>query len=194
MGEKSFVKYFRPMSRIGKKPIEIPGGVTVEVKDGELVVKGAKGELKQPLMPYITVQVEESQATVAVKDENDQEQRAMWGTTASLLKNMIAGVKDGFEKKLEINGVGYQFQASGKKLTIKAGYSHPVEMQLPEGIDASVEENVLTLSGIDKQAVGEFAANVRKVRLPEPYKGAGIKYADEQILRKAGKQAVGTEG
>lgn len=181
------------MSRIGKQSITVPEKVTVETKDGSLIVKGPKGELTQNIHPWVTVTVAEGEATVSVANTDDRKQRAMWGTFASLVGNMVEGVTEGFEKKLEINGVGYGWQLSGKKLTVKAGYSHPVDVQLPEGIDASVEDNVLTLVGINKQLVGELAANIRKIRKPEPYKGKGIKYVDEQIKRKQGKQAVGAE-
>ncbi|MFH1426183.1 MAG: 50S ribosomal protein L6 [Candidatus Kerfeldbacteria bacterium] len=182
------------MSRIGKKPIEIPENVTVEVKDGSVMVKGPKGELTETLHPFIHVNIADNVITVTVKNENLKEERAMWGTFASLISNMIIGVTEGYEKKLEITGVGYGWQVSGKKLTIKAGFSHTVDMQLPDGLEASVEDNVLTVAGINKQLVGKVAANIKKVRKPEPYKGSGIKYVDEQIIRKAGKQAAGAEG
>lgn len=179
------------MSRIGKQPIALPSGVTVEVKDAKVVVKGPKGELQQALHPYVAVTVEENEAVVSVKNPDIKKERAMWGTFTSLIQNMVQGVTEGFERKLEIKGVGYGWQVSGKKVTVKAGYSHPVEYSLPEGIEASVEGNMLTIAGIDKQRVGEVAANIRKIRKPEPYKGTGIKYDDEQIIRKAGKS--GTE-
>ncbi|PIW36874.1 MAG: 50S ribosomal protein L6 [Candidatus Kerfeldbacteria bacterium CG15_BIG_FIL_POST_REV_8_21_14_020_45_12] len=179
------------MSRIGKQPIAIPDKVTVEVKGGLIVVKGPKGELSESVHSCTTVTITEAGVEVAIADLSEKSQRSMWGTMAALIRNMIIGVTDGFTRKLEINGVGYGWQVSGKKLTVKAGYSHPIDVTLPEGIDASAEGNVLTISGINKQLVGEVAANIRKIRTPEPYKGSGIKYDDEQIRRKAGKQAGG---
>lgn len=181
------------MSRIGKEPIALPDGVTVTVTPEFITVKGPKGELQEPNNSMVTVTVEEGQVTVSVDQPEVKAYRSMWGTYASLVGNMVVGVTEGYSKGLEINGVGYGFQASGKKLTVKAGYSHPVEMEIPEGLECSVEGNVLTVAGINKQRVGEFAANVRKVRKPEPYKGTGIKYVGEEIIRKAGKQAVGGE-
>lgn len=177
------------MSRIGKEPIELPSGVTVEVKADAIVVKGPKGELQEPAHPKVQITVEENAVVVSVEYPEVKEYRSLWGTYASLVRNMVQGVTEGFSKQLDIKGVGYGFQVSGKKLTVKAGYSHPVEMAIPEGLEAAVEGNVLTITGISKQLVGEFAANVRKVRKPEPYKGSGIKYVDEVIIRKAGKQA-----
>lgn len=181
------------MSRIGKQEILIPEKVTVEVKDGSVTISGPKGELTQELHPFVQLEVADGQVKVSVKNPQVKAEASMWGTFSSLVINMITGVTEGFEKKLEINGVGYGWQVSGKKLTVKAGYSHPVEMELPEGIDASVEDKVLTIAGVSKQLVGQVAANIRSVREPEPYKGSGIKYTDEQIRRKAGKQAAAGE-
>lgn len=179
------------MSRIGKQLIVLPDKVTAEVKEGRVCVTGPKGELSEAIHPITTVTVTDAGIQVAIGNEHDKSQRSMWGTMAALIGNMVRGVTEGFQKKLEINGVGYGWQVVGKKLTVKAGYSHPVDVQLPEGIEASAEGNVLTIAGIDKQLVGEVAANIRKIRTPEPYKGSGIKYDDEQIRRKAGKQAAG---
>ena len=181
------------MSRIGKQPIEIPNGVTVEVQDNVVTVKGPKGQLQERMHPFVTITVADNAATVTVKNGENARERAMWGTFASLIDNMVKGVTEGFQKQLDIKGVGYGWQVSGKKLMVKAGYSHPVEFQLPDGIEAAAEGNVLTVTGISKQLVGEVAANIRKIRKPEPYKGTGIKYVDEQIARKAGKQAAGGE-
>ncbi len=192
--EKLFVKCSKTMSRIGKKPIAIPDKVTVEVKDGIVLVKGPKGELSEPVNTLTTVVVGDEGVQVSIANESDKAQRSMWGTMAALIVNMLIGVTEGFQKRLEINGVGYGWQVSGKKLTVKAGYSHPVEVTIPEGIETSVEDNVLTIAGISKQLVGEVAANIRKIRTPEPYKGSGIKYDDEVIRRKAGKQAATGEG
>lgn len=179
------------MSRIGKQPITIPAGVTFELQGTVVRVKGPKGELTLELHPSVTVTVAENEATVSVQNPEVKADRSLWGTFSALLQNMVDGVTEGFEKKLEISGVGYGWQVSGKKLTVKAGYSHLVEVELPEGITAAVEDNVLTLSGADKQLVGETTAGIRKIRLTEPYKGTGIKYVGEHIRRKSGKQAVG---
>ncbi len=181
------------MSRIGKKIIALPEQVTMTVADGWVVVKGPKGELKQQLHPAVLVTVDGAQATVQVKDAGIKLHRSLWGTFASLLLNMVEGVSKGFEKRLEIHGVGFQWQVSGSKVTLKAGYSHPVFYTLPEGVKAVVDEGALVLNGINKQMVGEVAAQIRHVRPPEPYKGKGIKYVDEHIQRKSGKQAAGAE-
>jgi large subunit ribosomal protein L6 len=180
------------MSRVGKKPIVIPEGVEVKLDQDVLTVKGSKGQLTQSINKLVDVSVDEKekQVVVSVKKENDSRQKAMWGLFRSLIMNMVLGVTEGFEKKLEINGVGYKANAAGKKLTLNVGYSHPVEFDIPEGIACTVEGNVITVQGIDKQLVGEIAANIRKVRKPEPYKGKGIKYVDEVIRRKAGKAAA----
>lgn len=182
------------MSRVGRQQIEIPEKVTVEIKDSVLVVKGPKGELHQDVVECVMVEIKDGVATVSVKKPEVKDQKSLWGTYSSLLQNMVTGVTEGYEKKLEINGVGYNWKVSGKNLTVNAGYSHPVEVKLPEGIEASSEDKVLTIAGIDKQLVGEVAANIRKIRKPEPYKGSGIKYIDELIIRKAGKQVAGSEG
>lgn len=181
------------MSRVGKQLITVPEKVTVETKNDLLTVVGPKGTLTQQAHPSVTVNVADGVATVTVKDPELKSDRSLWGTYASLLKSMVIGVTEGFEKRLEINGVGYTWQVSGKKVTVKAGYSHPVEVVMPESIEAKLDENVLVISGLDKQMVGEVAANIRKIRKPEPYKGKGIKYADEHIVRKAGKQAASGE-
>jgi len=178
------------MSRIGKKQINIPSGVDVKVDGRVLIVKGPKGELKQELHPAITIDINEGIATVKVKNENDKQERSLWGLFASLLINMIIGVTEGFSKQLEINGVGMKAAVAGKVLTLNVGFSHPVLYDVPEGIDIAVEGNKITVSGIDKQLVGEITAQIRKVKKPEPYKGKGIKYIDEQIRRKAGKGAA----
>lgn len=178
------------MSRIGKKIRVIPAGVTAEVKDTQFVVKGPKGELKITLHPRVSVVIENGQITVAVKDENYTRDRALWGTFSSLIGNMLAGVTTGFKKQLEINGVGYKATLKGTDLVLEVGYTHPVTVKPFPGVKFTVEKNVITVEGIDKHAVGEMAALVRKVRKPEPYKGKGIKYIDEVIHRKAGKTAA----
>ena len=166
------------MSRIGNRKIEIPAGVTVSEENRIITVKGPKGELTTKLADNIDVKVEEN--TLEVVRANDL-YKPMHGTINALINNMIVGVTKGFEKQLEIVGVGYRFAQKGNVLVINAGYSHPVEMQVPNG---------LTIKGINKELVGEFAANVRKVRQPEPYKGKGIRYKDEHIIRKEGKKAA----
>ena len=181
------------MSRIGKIQREIPNDVTVTIDNGILLVKGPKGELKQTLHPAIKIEVKENIANVSVVNEEDKEERSLWGTYSSLLGNMIQGVTQGFKKQLEINGVGYKASLKGEDLVVEVGFSHPVEVKAQPGIKYLVEKNVITVEGIDKQMVGEVAANIRKIRKPEPYKGKGIKYIDEMVRRKAGKTAAKTE-
>lgn len=178
------------MSRIGKRILVIPEGVTVNVNDNIINVSGKLGNLALSIKPGITVKVEDGKVTV--ERENDtKEMRALHGTTNANISNMLEGVSTGFKKELEINGVGYKFAVSGSALTINAGYSHPVKMTAPNGIKLdSPSANELTISGFDNQQVGEFAAKVREVRGPEPYKGKGIKYKDEFIRRKEGKKAA----
>ncbi|HBN85657.1 MAG TPA: 50S ribosomal protein L6 [Clostridiales bacterium] len=176
------------MSRIGRLPVNIPSGVTVKVDNDNIVtVKGPNGTLTQAVHPDMTI--EQEQNTLLIKRSSDnKKQRALHGLTRSLVNNMVIGVKDGFSKKLEINGVGYRAQKQGKKLVLTIGYSHPVEMEEPAGITYEVPDaNTIIVKGIDKQLVGEMAAKIRFKRPPEPYKGKGIKYADEIILRKEGK-------
>jgi large subunit ribosomal protein L6 len=177
------------MSRLGKLPINIPAGTQVKLENKVLIVKGPKGELKQTIHDLVKIEISENTVIVSIGNIKDKKEKSLWGLFRSLINNMVLGVNKSFEKKLEINGVGYKASMQGKKLVLNVGYSHPVEMQLPEGITGTVEGNVITLNGSDKQAVGEFAAQVRKVRKPEPYKGKGIKYSDEVIRRKEGKTA-----
>ena len=177
------------MSRIGKQIIAIPDGVQVTISESEIIVKGPKGSLTQSIHPNVSVKKEDNNITVHVAKEDDKNQRALWGLFASVIKNMVIGVTQGFEKKLEVNGVGYKVALSGSKLTLNVGFSHPVDFALPEGITGNVEGNVVTITGIDKQLVGQVAADIRKIRKPEPYKGKGIKYMEETILRKVGKAA-----
>lgn len=179
----------RLMSRLGKQPITIPKGVEASFADNTLTVKGTKGTLTQKVRPLVSVTLEGDTITLAPTKETI-EARALWGTYAALVHNMIEGVTDGFSKVLEIEGVGYRADAQGQKLTLNVGFSHPVVMEVPEGVAATVEKNVITITGHDKHAVGQFAANVRKVRKPEPYKGKGIRYQGEYIIRKQGKKAV----
>ena len=175
------------MSRIGKQPIAVPAGVTVTISPAnEVVVKGPKGTLTQTFDTAMNIALEENQ--VVVTRPNDlKRNRSLHGLTRTLIANMIEGVTNGFTKVLEINGVGYRAQKQGKKLVLSLGYSHPVETEDPEGLSTAVDGNKITVSGIDKAAVGQFAAEIRDKRRPEPYKGKGIKYIDEVIRRKEGK-------
>ena len=176
------------MSRIGRMPIVIPAGVTVEVaENNKVTVKGPKGTLERVLSNELTVKVEDGH--VVVERPNDLKRiKSLHGLTRTLINNMIVGVTKGYEKVLEINGVGYRAQKQGKVLTLSLGYSHPVEMVDPEGIEAVCEgQNKIIVKGIDKEKVGQYAADIRDKRRPEPYKGKGIKYADEVIRRKVGK-------
>jgi len=177
------------MSRIGRKPVPVPEAVTVEVGPGRVAVKGPKGELTQRLSPEMTV--EQDDGAIVVKRPTDRgEHRALHGLTRSLIANMVEGVTDGFEKKLEIQGVGYRAQLKGKKLELALGYSHPVAVDPPEGIEFEVPQPTeIIVRGIDKQLVGQVAADIRKRRPPEPYKGKGIRYRGEHVLRKVGKRA-----
>ncbi|HAV27991.1 MAG TPA: 50S ribosomal protein L6 [Lachnospiraceae bacterium] len=175
------------MSRIGKMPVVIPAGVTVDIQPGNVVtVKGPKGELKRELDHEMTIEQKDNEIIVTRPDDLKRH-KALHGLTRALLHNMVVGVTDGFTKTLEINGVGYRAQKQGKKLVLSLGYSHPIEMEDPEGLESTVEGNKIIIKGIDKQAVGQYAANIREKRAPEPYKGKGIKYADEIIRRKVGK-------
>ncbi len=176
------------MSRIGNRIITVPEGVTVENIDNVVTVKGPKGTLTQPMLKDITMKQEGNTITLERLNESA---KAMHGTMNALVNNMIIGVTEGYSKALEIIGVGYRFNVQGSKLVISAGYSHPVEMQVPAGLTVEANGNTeITIKGIDKVLVGEFAANVRKVRQPEPYKGKGIRYKDEHIRRKEGKKAA----
>jgi large subunit ribosomal protein L6 len=181
------------MSRIGKKPIAIPAGVDVTVGAGTVTVKGPKGTLTRAVHPHVTVAVAAGESgkevAVTVQDPADVRDRALWGLFRTLIANMLAGVTKGFEKKLEVIGVGYKVAGGGAKITLEVGFSHPVEVALPAGITGTVEKNLITLAGADKELVGETAARLRRIRPPEPYKGKGIKYVDETIRRKAGKAA-----
>ncbi len=175
------------MSRIGKMPITIPAGVTVDIKDGNVVtVKGPKGELTRALSSDMGIEINDNIITIT-RPNDLKRNKALHGLTRSLLNNMVTGVSAGYEKTLEINGVGYRAQKQGKKLVLNLGYSHPIEMEDPEGLESTVEGNKIVVKGINKEAVGQYAANIRSKRPPEPYKGKGIKYADETIRRKVGK-------
>ena len=178
------------MSRIGNRKLVIPEGVTITEENNVITVKGPKGELTTNLANNISIKVEENTLEVLRSNDNANT-KAMHGTINALINNMMTGVTKGYEKGLEIIGVGYRFALKGNVLVISAGYSHPVEMEIPEGITVEVPSNTeVTVKGIDKVLVGEFAANVRKVRQPEPYKGKGIRYKDEHVRRKEGKKAA----
>lgn len=177
------------MSRLGKLPIKIPNGTQVSINNGFVVVKGPKGELKQKLNKVVKLEIKDNEAIVSVNNPENKDDKSLWGLFRALINNMVVGVNDGYEKKLEIKGVGYKMAVSGNKIIFNLGFSHPIEFLLPIGISASVDGNFLTISGFDKQLVGELSAQVRKLREPEPYKGKGIKYSDEIIRRKAGKAA-----
>ena len=177
------------MSRIGKRVLTIPAGVTVDVNENKVTVKGPKGELNLDVIKTLEVKVNGTELTVE-KLKEDKFTNQMHGTTNANIHNMIVGVSEGFKKELEIIGVGYRFAVSGNTLTIQAGYSHPVKMDIPKGISVTAPSATeLTVSGADKIVVGEFAANIRKVRQPEPYKGKGIRYKGEHVRHKEGKKA-----
>jgi len=177
------------MSRIGRKPVPVPDAVTVEIGATDIAVKGPKGELRQGFSPDMKVEQEDGVVTIA-RPTDRGEHRALHGLTRSLIANMVEGVTDGFEKRLEIQGVGYRAALKGKKLELALGFSHPVAIEAPEGIDFEVPQPTeIIIKGIDKQLVGQVAADIRKRRPPEPYKGKGIRYKDEQVLRKVGKRA-----
>jgi len=180
------------MSLIGKKPITVPSGVEVTLEGRLVKVKGPKGELSYQLMSHVEVNQQENQ--IVVKRNSDvKEAKAAHGLTRALIQNMVTGVSEGFEKRLEIIGVGYRAQTSGKKITLNLGFSHPVELTAPDDVNLVMDQenkNVIVVSGINKQSVGEMAAQIRKYRPPEPYKGKGIRYVGEQVKRKAGKAAA----
>jgi large subunit ribosomal protein L6 len=176
------------MSRVGKKPIELPKGVTITVAGGQIAVKGPKGELKTAVHPAVDVAVEDGKVVCKRRDES-RESRAAHGLIRALCANMVNGVSAGFERRLEINGVGYRAETKGDTLVLQLGYSHPVEYKLPKGVTAKVDKNTIVLAGIDREELGAAAAKIRGFRPPEPYKGKGVKYAEETILRKVGKAA-----
>jgi large subunit ribosomal protein L6 len=174
------------MSRIGKKPIVLPKDVKVALAAGKITVKGPKGELARVLPGLVTVKVENNQVVVT-REGDEGPMRARHGLVRALINNMVEGVSRGFERKLEINGVGYKAEVAGETLNLALGFSHPIAYKLPKGVAAKVEKNILTLTGTDREAVGRAAAQVRSYRPPEPYKGKGVKYVEEHIKRKVGK-------
>lgn len=176
------------MSKIGKKPIPIPKGVDTKI-DGDLVlVRGPKGELKKTFNNSVSISISDGNIIVGLK--NDQDASEIWGLTRALIANMLKGVTDGFEKSLEFDGVGYKANVKGSELELNLGYSHPILVKIPDGIVVKIEKSIIKVSGIDNELIGHFAAEVKSQRLPEPYKGHGIKYAGEVIRRKAGKKAA----
>lgn len=179
------------MSKIGKKPIEIPSGVTVVVEDGLVKVKGPKGELEYKIPRELKVTLIENKLAV-LPISKSKKTPALWGTIRAVIANMISGVVSGFEKKLEIEGIGFKAQTQGNDLVLNLGFSHQVIFKIPDGIKVDVSKNIITISGISKELVGQTAANIRALKKPEPYKGKGIRYAGEVIKRKAGKKVAGT--
>lgn len=178
------------MSRIGNSPIVIPAGVEIKLDGNTVTVKGPKGELTRTVHQNMKVEIEGAEIKVTRPDDQ-KENRSLHGLTRTLIANMVEGVTNGYSKQLEVNGVGYRSSVEGNKLVLNIGYSHPVEMPFPDGVKAEVNDKIITISGIDKQKVGQFAAEVREKRPPEPYKGKGIKYKDEHIRRKEGKAGKG---
>lgn len=174
------------MSRIGKLPVDIPAGVTITVGDTEISVAGPKGTLTVPVQPNTTAKVEDGKVVVTRKDD-EPKSKAWHGLQRALIQNAITGVTKGFEKKLEINGVGYRLSGGGQQIEMALGFSHPVKYTAPQGVELKVNKMEITVAGIDKQQVGQVAAEIRALKKPEPYKGKGIKYIDEVIIRKAGK-------
>jgi large subunit ribosomal protein L6 len=181
------------MSRIGKKPIEIPKGVEVKVEGDLVKIKGPKGELSQKIRPEIKIEIKEGKIFVFPKIET-KKTKAFWGLTRTLLANKVKGVVEGYEKKLQIEGLGYKAEMEGENLVLMVGFSHPVKVEAPKGIKFSVDKNIITVSGIDKELVGQTAAKIRKIRPPEPYKGKGIRYLGEVIKLKPGKKIVTAAG
>ena len=175
------------MSRVGKKPIPVPDKTKVTFNNGTVTVQGKNGTLTQEIHPAVDLKIDKDQVNVVMLKE-DRQTRALQGLTRSLVNNMVVGVSNGFERVLEINGIGYRAEAKGKTILFNLGYSHPIDFPLPDGVSATVEKNtVIKISGVDKQLLGQTAARIRQLRAPEPYKGKGIKYAEEHIQRKAGK-------
>lgn len=178
------------MSKIGRKIIAIPEGVEVRIEGRKFFAKGPKGSLSLDLHKGIKVEMKDGEISVK-KEDGSKDSSAIWGLTRALINNIIVGIKEGFEKKLELQGVGYRMSVQGKKINLALGFSHPVVVDIPEGIEAKIEENnILSVSGIDKQKVGQFAANIRSLKEVEPYKGKGFRYVGEKVRRKVGKKAA----
>ncbi|MCF8008549.1 MAG: 50S ribosomal protein L6 [Halanaerobiales bacterium] len=174
------------MSRIGKQPVDIPEKVDVNINGSSITVKGPKGEITKEFSPLFDINIEDD-AVVVKRPSDSKDDRSQHGLIRSLIEGMVKGVTEGFSKKLELVGVGYNAKVQGSDLVLEVGYSHPVKIEAPEGIKFEVEKNIITVSGYDKQLVGDIAANIRETRKPEPYKGKGVKYIDEHIRRKVGK-------
>lgn len=189
LAEKFCLLFGKNMSRIGKKIIRIPDGVDVKINNNLITIKGPKGELSRELISEISAEVKENNLLISLK-ENKKGDSALWGTNQALINNMILGVSKGFEKKLLFEGVGYKAAVNGNKLVLSLGFSHPVEIEAPKGIEFKVEKNAIITSGTDKHLVGQISANIRLKRKVEPYKGKGIRYEKEVVRRKAGKKAV----
>jgi large subunit ribosomal protein L6 len=181
------------MSRIGKKPISVESGISTSLADHRLTIKGPKGELSLIIPSSVNVECSEGVIQVSVANPTEKQERSLWGLYRMLIGNMVTGVKSGFEKKLELNGVGYRVEPQGKNLKLALGFSHPVIFPAPEGITFHVENNVITIAGVDRQLVGETAAQLRALKKVEPYKGKGMKYVGEQVRRKVGKVVKGSE-
>ena len=177
------------MSRLGKQPVALPQGVEATYADGVITIKGPKGTLTRAIKPDVIVKVDAGSIVLEPAKHSDVA-RALWGTYASHLRNMVTGVTDGFTKVLELEGVGFRAEIKGTNISLNVGFSHPVLLPIPEGVKAEVEKNVIRLSGIDNEVVGQFAADIRSTKKPEPYKGKGIRYQGEYIIRKQGKKAV----
>ncbi|TSC75772.1 MAG: large subunit ribosomal protein L6 [Parcubacteria group bacterium Gr01-1014_30] len=189
---RSMVGRSKFMSRVGKKPILIPKGVEVKIEGKKVKVKGEKGGLEREVRPEVKVEVKDSQVFVT-PDVETKQTSSLWGLTRQLINNMVEGVTKGYEKKLEIEGLGFKAALEGENLVLSVGFSHPVKIEAPKNIKFSVEKNVITVSGVDKELVGQTAAVVKRVKKPEPYKGKGIRYFREKIRRKEGKKAVATK-
>ena len=177
------------MSRVGKQPITLPAGVEARIDANSVTIKGSKGELTSPLFSGITVEQEGSRLNVLCADLGSKKTKSFYGLVRALLASNVTGVTKGFEKKLELRGVGYRAQLQGKNINLSLGFSHPVVYALPDGVDAAIEKSFITVSGIDKQKVGQVAAEIRAFRPPEPYKGKGVRYVDEYVAMKEGKKA-----
>ncbi len=181
------------MSRIGKKPIQIPAGVEVKIDGNKITVKSPKGEIAEEIRPEISIELKEGKIFLSLKGTETKIKKSLWGLYGALINNMIKGVTVGFEKKLEIQGVGYKAELQGSILVLNVGFSHQVKMEIDPRVKITVEKNTLiTINGIDKELVGQVAANIRKVKPPEPYKGKGIRYLGEYVRRKEGKKVIGT--
>lgn len=180
------------MSRIGKRPIDVPQGVKVEIQGNKITINGPKGTLDFMCVSEVAIKMAENVILVEKKGTS-RKASAIWGTTNKLISNMVKGVVDGFEERLELNGVGFRMALQGKKLNMALGFSHPVEIAIPEGLEVKIEDNIMIVSGIDKQRVGQFAAEIRRLKPAEPYKGKGFRYAGEIVRRKEGKKAASAE-